>query len=311
ALAALAVGVLFVFSKNTAPFVLLLLLTLHPLLRAWGRLPQGPRWVTPSLAVVALGALAFTRLFDTSIHTNLANNVMGRMLTDPAAVERLLTRDGMPPGDYVQACAGGHVITPCFDGGTLHDWHPEELNYRLRPDRWGFTRWVATRGGGAYARFLVLDRPGATWREVWSALDTGLRDGTVTFMTAYLSFRPEAPERSNLERLAARHEAWRVGPLGVDPAKAFTEAIARVGLGTPLGMGLWVLAGLLVLRWRPSATLALGIAQTVTGVGLFALAYVGDAIEVERHVFPALYLLALGIGVLGVGLVGALSARKS
>lgn len=308
--ATLGVGLLFAFSKNTAPFLLLLLLLLRALLSAWGRL-RVPSWhVHAVLAVAALSAVGFIRAFDTSIHTNLANNVLGRMLTDPATVQRLLTRDGLPPGDYVTACAGGHVLTPCFEGGTLHDWHPEELNYRLRQDRWGFARWVATRGGGAYARFLLWDRPGETWREIWSALDTSLERGTVAFTTEHLGLRPEPPDRSNLERLAAASPARSVGFLGFDPAMLLGRALRRLGLGSPLGVTLLVLAGLALLRWRPSPLLALGVAQTVGAVGLFALAYVGDALEVERHIFPALYLLCLGAPVLlaslGATVTGAL-----
>lgn len=307
--ATLGVGLLFIFSKNTAPFLLLLLLLLRVLLSAWGRLRM-PSWrVYAVLTVAAVAAVGLLRAFDTSVHTNLANNVLGRMLTDPTTVQRLLTRDGLPPGDYVTACAGGVVLTPCFDGETLHDWHPEELNYRLRQDRWGFARWVATRGGGAYARYLLWDRPGETWREVWGALDTSLAHGSVAFTTGHLGLRPEPPDRSNLERLAAAHPARRVGFLGFDPAVLLGRALRSLGLGSPLGVSLLVLAGVALLRWRPSPLLALGVAQTVGAVGLFALAYVGDAMEVERHTFPALYLLCLGIPVLlaslGATLMGA------
>jgi hypothetical protein len=162
----LGVGLLFLFSKNTAPFVVLFLLAGHGLFSRWG-LPARARREHAALAVAAVTALVLLRGFDSSVHTNLANNVLSRMLVDEASVRRLLTRDGMPPGDYVTACRGGTVLTPCFEGQHLHD--PEYLLYRLRQDRWGFAKWVAERGAGAYARYLLWDRPAATWREVWGA----------------------------------------------------------------------------------------------------------------------------------------------
>jgi hypothetical protein len=300
-LAMLGVGLLFLFSKNTAPFVVLFLLAGHGLLSRWG-LPTHAGRERAALAVAAVAALVLLRGFDTSVHTNLANNILGRMLVDEAAVERLLARDGMPPGDYVTACRGGNVLTPCFEGQQIHDWHPEHLNYRLRQDRWGFAKWVAERGGGAYARYLIWDRPAATWSEVWGALDASLADGTVAFMTGYLDLYPASPARSNLQRLAGENAARRVGFLGFDPAALLTRALGAMGMGTPVGLGLWLLAALALFHWRPSPLLGLGITLTLGAVALFALAYVGDAIEVQRHVYPALLALLLGAMVLLAGI---------
>lgn len=290
----LGVGVLFLFSKNTAPFFVLFLLAGHGLLRRWGGpRAQGGRG-RAALAVGAVAVLVLMRGFDTSVHTNLANNILGRMLVDEAAVQRLLSRHGMPPGDYVTACRGGHVLTPCFDGEVLHDWHPEHLHYRLKQDRWGFAKWVAERGAGAYARYLLWERPADTWREVWSALEASLADGTVAFMTGYLDELPAPPDRSNLRRLAGEDEARRVGFLGFDPAALTVRALGRVGLGSPVRWGVLLLMALALFRWRPSPLLGLGITLTVSAVALFALAWLGDAMEIARHVFPALLVLGLG-----------------
>jgi hypothetical protein len=289
-LATLGVGLLFLFSKNTAPFMVLFLLAGHGLLSRRG-LPTGAGRERAALAVAALVLL---RGFDTSVHTNLVNNILGRMLVDEAAVERLLARDGMPPGDYITACRGGNVLTPCFEGQHLHEVHPEYLNYRLRQDRWGFAKWVAERGAGAYARYLLWDRPAATWREVWGALDASLADGTVAFMSEYLDLYPAPPARSNLQRFAGEDAARRVGFLGYDPAALLTRALGWMGMGSPVGLGPWLLVALALFRWRPSPQLGLGITLTVSAVAWFALAYVGDAIEIHRHVYPSLLALLLG-----------------
>jgi hypothetical protein len=301
--AMLVVGLLFLFSKNTAPFLVLCLLGGHWLLSRWGLPVQAGRG-RAVLAVSAVAAIVLLRGFDTSVHTNLANNILGRVLVDEASVERLLTRDGMPPGDYVTACRGGDVLTPCFDGETLHDWHPEYLLYRLKQDHWGFAKWVAERGAGAYARYLLWDRPVDTWREVWGALDASLQDETMIFTSEYLDLFPERPARSNLQRLAGDDPARRVGFFGYDPVAILARALGRMGLGSPVGLGLFLLGALALFRWRPSPLLGLGITLTTSSAALFAMAYLGDAMEIARHVYPALLALTLG----GMLLLAGMSA---
>ncbi len=299
--AMLVVGLLFLFSKNTAPFLVLCLLGGHWLLSRWG-LPAQAGKARAVLAMTAVAAIVLLRGFDTSVHTNLANNILGRVLVDEAAVQRLLTRDGMPPGDYVTACRGGHVLTPCFDGDNLHDWHPEYLLYRLKQDRWGFAKWVAERGAGAYARYLLWDRPAGTWREVWGSLGASLQDGTMHFASEYLDLFPQRPDRSNLQRLAGDDPARRVGFFGYDPAALLGRALGWMGLGSPVGLGLFLLVALALFRWRPSPLLGLGIILTVSSTALFAMAYLGDAMEVARHVYPALLVLTFGGTLLLAGM---------
>jgi hypothetical protein len=137
---------------------------------------------------------------------------------------------------------------------------------------------------------------------VWGALDASLADGTVAFMTGYLDLYPASPARSNLQRLAGENAARREGFLGFDPAALLTRALGAMGMGTPVGLGLWLLAALALFHWRPSPLLGLGITLTLGAVALFALAYVGDAIEVQRHVYPALLAFLLGAMVLLAGI---------
>lgn len=308
--ATLAVGLLFLFSKNTAPFMVLFLLAGHEVLSRRG-LPRRAGAVRVSLALAAVAALVLLRGLDTSVHTNVANNVLGRMLVDEGAVKRLLERDGMPPGDYVTTCRGKDVLTPCFDGLSIHTWHPEYLLYRLKQDKWGFSKWAAERGARAYARYLLWDRPAETWREVWSALDASLSNGTVAFMTGYLDVYPAPPGRSNLQRFAGDDARRRVGFFGHDPAERLGRALGWMGLGTPVGLGIVLAAALALFARRPSPLLGLGVTLTASAVALFAVAYLGDTLEIARHVYPSLLALLLGESVLIAGVLSsAWESRK-
>jgi hypothetical protein len=307
-LAVLSTGVLFVFSRNVAPHTLLVLLAV----RAVAVRPRPDRWRWLAYAVltaVALGSIAVTARFDTSLRANLVSNIYHRVLPRPDVTERFHGAYGMPDGPYVEACRKMAAIHPCLGRPILYV-NPESQAYDLLEDRQGFVRWIKEEGRRAYLLHLLRDDPGWTYETFRQQYRRRFEGNNIRHTLRYLGRKRPGVERNNRAVIVESGAGRDMGFLGFDSLALLRDALARVGLGRPHSLFLYIVFGLALCRVLPfTSHLALGTAMLAAGAVQFFLSYFGDAVEIARHVFPSLILLVVG-GVVSFASLAEILVRE-
>ena len=315
-------GLLFLLAKNVAPYLVLVYLALHAVLRPRFRAPW-PEWAAAALlAAAAVGRIAVTLRYDTSVELNTAHAIFRQVFTDDARTRRFHERYGMPLGRHVRTFRGRDVNAGSHDGGRIYYADYETMNYRLAArDRSGFVTWVREKGRDSYLRYLFLDDPLWTWCEFVRSFDAAARPGffarsvAAPFeMNSQLTLNilqvVESPSvkwfllrlvrvtgQRNFDRaafvehgtiLAAGRPGRETGFFGFEPLDVVCRAARWIGFGRVWGSLLWVVAGLLLWRRdRANDRLALGAAGVLASFIHFFLGYFGDGTS-ARHYMPAL-----------------------
>jgi len=298
-------GFAFIFSRNLAPYALLVLLAVRLVgVRSW---PDRRRAVVyAGLALTALASLAITVRSDTSLTVNLVNNVYQRILTDPEATARFQSRDGMPEGPYVEACRDRYVLDWCL-GRPILFVNQRTRNYDLMEDEQGFVRWLKSRGRRAYTAYLLWDDPlrtHETLRRDYAELMSG---DAIRFVIRYLGKERTSNVPNNRVTIEGTGPGRDVGFLGFDSLALLRDALLPLGLARLHSMLLFVALGLVLSRLL-GAPSQLPLATGMLGAGLvcFFLSDFGDAVEIDRHVFPSLVLLVVGTLIFWLSLLAVL-----
>lgn len=244
AAASLAVGIPFVFSKNVSPFLAVGLVILHLLMerivvRRRGR--RGAWAVYTVLAALSVGAVVASQRYDESLDMNTFNNLCQRILTSPDTTKLFHDKYGLPEGAYA-AQLRGRNSNSSLDGKPLYSVSTETMNFVMTTDRYGVMEWVRTKGRRAYLRYLLLDRPAATWREFRRGFAVEARSRSLAYLRGALDLRltdggrtvfpDQVPSRMrNSDVLATLQSGGATRPLGSDPPDSFQRALRRIGLG--------------------------------------------------------------------------------
>jgi hypothetical protein len=282
-------SLLLIFSKNVAPYFLVLLLCVW-LITSRKQL-AGKDWgLVGTLTVIALGQVMVTNLFDTSININVLNNLYRRIFGNETAVQIFHTKYQMPVGDFVNNCKGEWVGVPCL-GFDVVFVNKETLNYDLHTDPDGLVPWIKNKGQNTYLRYLLFDGLPNSIDEFNRSFRFYSAGDTIRFMNGYLG----AP---NIEIL--RKAGTEIGFLMIDPLTLLYNLLLRIGFGRVEIVIFYLLLGLFILyKFQPPGYFSLAIMALAGALGLFFLTLFGDAMEVLRHVFPS-YLLILFGGLLYV-----------
>jgi hypothetical protein len=300
----LVLGAAYILSKNVAPYVYILfvLVWLVTLIKSVKSVYVIPHTVLLALALVRI---VTTRMYDTSIHVNLVNNVYKQVFVDQEITAHFYKRYGMPVGPFVQQCKGKWVEDPCF-GYDISRVDPETRNYVLVRDEYGFTEWIVLEGQRSYLRFLFAENGIRTWTH-YRDMIRWVSPQSARFMIDYLGAAIPQNVPNNLAQIRQRSPGRDRGFLGFDPLASLYALLLWFGFGLPelvlcyaaLGMGL--LLGVSYSRY-----LSLGVSALVSSLGMYFVTIYGDAAEVVRHTFPAWILLLVGgifywIGLFDVG----------
>ncbi|MBS0658245.1 MAG: hypothetical protein JSR82_08370 [Verrucomicrobia bacterium] len=282
----------FILSKNVAPLLLPALLGCR-----WWILGAGGRTgltVAGISLTLAAGSAVVTQRCDTSLHINVVNNLFARVFPDPAAVQILRERDGLPPGPYIEKCAGGNALTP-VDHLAVLIIEQKTRNYTLRDDSFGFAAWVRSHGGKAYRRYLLQDDPLRTLRQFRDGLRKSAQDKSIRNLSlTMLEFNRTEDPISNRARVEALLGHDADGLLGFDPLAAALRVAGWLGWHRLEILTLAALVSLWAARRDPrNGPLVVGATLLALVPPLFFLSFFGDGMEFERHVLPALVLLAL------------------
>lgn len=302
----LAAGVPFVFSRNTAPYFVLVQLGLFLLLGGW-RAPRRALRPVAVLAVLAFAAIGLMWRFDSSLHLNVVNSVYQHVFPDPAVTEHFRVRAGMPVGPFVERCRGQDVMSPCLDGRPVFRVRDESRSYELTDDSHGFLDWVRRRGRQAWTRYLLWD--GIPWtlgrfEEGFRTLYSG--EPFRFFGAFYLSYRPRPSDPDNHAVLVRLRPGGSGGFLGVEPLEVTRGIGARLGLTRLHLVALYLLLGVVLTLAVPDGRfLRAGVTAMAGGLVLVFLGYFGDPMELHRHVIPGLLLFALGTASYAAGLAEA------
>ncbi|MCB1045498.1 MAG: hypothetical protein KDC35_21335 [Acidobacteria bacterium] len=299
-----SVGLAFVLSKNTAPYVawgLCAVLIGAHLIRKSTRVDSeevAPRTGVPPwrhvlcMGIAATAVALYTQKFDTSLQLNLANNVFARILPDHDDRLTFIDRYGMPDGDYIQRVSGKLIHTPMDGANPNYRINPRSWNYELNSDPYGFKIWLTSVGQSALYRHWFVDKPLETLEEICEAYGSMSQGSTITFFSEEIS--GYMPHRVGyVDAWSKQHPHQRAGFFGFDPISTWWHALTSIGLGRIAGIVWIALACLgLYLITQHIAWLSC-FAQLCAGVCLFALNYLGDPMELHRHVAPALILIAV------------------
>ncbi len=269
-------GVVFIFSRNVAPFVAIAEIVLFLLL---ARRIKYARAALPALSVLVLAsALAIYNVHccDTTKQINAADNILSRILPYPEKVALFVTKYHMPTGPFLTTCVGydANVNSPCFDHQIIYTGDYVTRQYRVTDDEYGFSDWIRDYGPGAWVSYLFVDAPAETW--------TSFREG--------------------LEKHAHRFAA-----LDKTPGGLIFHALDRLltllrGLVLEIDLVyIAVLAALALAAQRPG----LIVGTALIGVGLLGsfLGYFGDSEEIDRYLHPPLLAFYIGHLIVLVELV--------
>lgn len=297
-----AISVLFLFSKNIAPYYFILLVLMwfvtsarhvSPKHEPLKQLYMKRHVVVYSLLVlIAVGRIQITNLYDTSIDINVLNNAYRKIFVDPEAVSVFHDKYDMPSGPFVDACMGAWVGEPCL-GYNVVVVNFESRNYELAEDESGFIEWVKNTGQAAYLNYLLFYDPIGTVKSYSQAFQKYASRNTIQFMIEYLGEELPTNQPNNLAKM--RELGKEIGFLGFDSFSIIHNFLLLFGFKHTWMVCLYALIGWLALFRFPSIEyFPLAISLLCCSLGLFFLTYFGDGMEVKRHVFPTFVVLALG-----------------
>jgi hypothetical protein len=285
-LLAFVVGVIFILSRNVAPYIALVSVIAYAVLY-WNR---GVRPVLFSLllplVIVSLIAANFTREQDTSVQMNAANNVLARVSNNPDRLEKFISDYAMPPGAYIEACRNYQTpnsTVSCFDHMALATSNQSTYSYNLVLDPWGFSEWVAKYGIDSWQHDILIGQPMTTITEFADAFQQGFET-------------PFGGSGSNLLPFDA-HAGIRYGS-------------SAIGVDTLLGVCiLFIAIGLAFLSFTTPLLFAGASILAAGSVANIFVSYYGDAMEVGRHTYPGYATLSIALGLLIVGIGFAITSR--
>ena len=185
----LAIGILTIFSKNTAPAIVLAEIAAYGAVRAVREdcsrgVAVKALFPYAALALCAFSSMAVSQRWDTSVELNAANDVFRRVLPDPIAVLHFHARHDMPESPAIDELRGQYA-TSKLGGRAIFRINHATRNYELVPGDDPFLRWVAEDGFGHYVRHILFHEPMSTCTTLNRALTDLYAADTVTLLSRY------------------------------------------------------------------------------------------------------------------------------
>lgn len=283
AAAILAIGTLFIFSRNVGPYVVIAQLLIYAVSHRRALRRIGELVIISVLLFLCAIALWVAGCCDTTKEINVADNLYSRVFHDPERVDYFHENYDMPVGPFVQVCTKGHsnVNTPCFDHESIYTGDPYTRQYRLTQDRYGFADWVRERGMQSWQHYLLFGNPLWTLQVYRKAYDYYASD---TFADSELPY--------DLFPILATVFGW-------------------LGMLSFSGIIIYLLAGAFVyFRWGRDRVLGLGLAYIISALVALFIGFFGDSEELDRYTYPAMLCLYWGLVVYMLGMSHVVSSGK-
>lgn len=261
-------GILFIFSRNAAPYIVLVQLALYVLLRF--RDLGGPRMVAAILILLAasLTSLGIIRCCDTTKEINAVDNIYTHVFPYPEKVTYFRERYGMPVGPFLETCVKGtsSVNDPCIEHVAIYTGDSITRQYRVTQDDYGFSDWIRQKGMRSWQHYVLFANTAETLR---------------TFIDAYGNY--------------ARHMFWQNEN---NPLKTFVflgRFYDALGVFNTTALLLYVGLGFVVYFYLGKDTiLETGLILILLSLPIFFIGLFGDAEETFRYTYPAVICLYLG-----------------
>ena len=278
-----AAAVVFIFSRNVAPYVALVSVVTWYLLSLRERPLLSLLAMVLPVIIVAGASANFTRHHDTSLQMNTANNMIRRVANDDQRLAYFRARYLLPTGPWVDACRNyslPYAATACFDHMELSTSNLSSYNYELRADDQGLSDWMQGVGTGAWQRYILIDRP----LETADIFATGFRQNF------------EQPFSATSGRILP------VNYFDISRAVLIDAGLSNLWL---LAVVLLIVGGYCLLR-PASNTMKLSLVLMVGSLANIFVSYFGDGMEIGRHTYPGYATLGVAQGLFLLALLQAL-----
>lgn len=298
----LVLGILFIFSKNIAPYTMIILLIVHWFTRHEGRTRIMLR-ISVFLSIIALTSIAITTRYDTSTQINTVNNIYKQVLPDEKLTAYFQDTYGMPDGPFIEACRGAWIGAPCFGSRLIRE-SPITRNYELVTDQYGFVTWIQQGGQRAYLKYLLWDAVPSTYHRFQQGIHDMMHDKALIVLNIYLGLNAPMNTPNNLATLTARGPGGEIGFFGFDPFLVIRDLLLVFKFDHLEVIFFFLLTGfILTQRYKDSQYLPLATGMMAAGLVLFFLGFFGDSMEEPRHVFVGLIALEIGGGLYLVSII--------
>ena len=319
-IAVTATGVFFIFSKNVAPYACISLLFFRMVTSKNYEIKR-TLISTTLLLLISTVSILVTMKYDTSIHINVVNIIYREVFPYPEKVSYFNKKYEMPVGSLVEQCKGKWIGEPCsgmhffwVDPKTRNLTLMEELPDILRQSgityqQWvylskvlenskGFIRWVKTRGQRAWLHYLLFVSPERTY-SIFKQKFLFIAEGrAIRFMTEYLGKEIPTNNPNNLVSIVGPNPKKEIGFGGFDSLTIILNILLKLGFGYVEMIFLYIIGGIILVHSvNFSSYLSYGTSMLASSLILFFVCYFGDAIEIRRHVFPALIMLVFSGGI--------------
>jgi hypothetical protein len=268
----LFIGIPFIFSRNPAPYIVLVQLLL------FGFFTFPRKFHHSSLASLAI--LSFFSLFalwqiqccDTTKEINVADNLFSRIFPYPEKVEFFKLHYGMPDGPFIAVCqkSGSNVNHPCLDHEVFYTGDSATRQYRLTNDEYGLADWIRKDGMHAWTNFILF------------------QDTRQTIEIYIKSYQTLSKKLFNNKLHVLKYDVF---PL-------LAGLFNKMGFFNFIGILIYLFVGIATYFFAGrDKTLKLGLAYILSTFPAFFIGLFGDSEEIRRYTYPAILSLYLGITI--------------
>ncbi|GMR06665.1 MAG: hypothetical protein BMS9Abin25_1282 [Gammaproteobacteria bacterium] len=266
----LLTGIPFIFSRNPAPYIILVQLILFSFFafpRTFRRTSLASLVILSALSLFALWQIQY---YDTTKEINVADNLFSRIFPYPEKVEFFKLNYGMPDGPFIELCqkSGSNVNDPCLDHEAFYTGDSLTRQYRLTNDEYGLADWIRKDGMHAWTNFILFQ-------------DT--RDTVETFTDSYQRLS------QNMFNNKRHINQYDVFPL-------LANLFSKMGFFNFTGIVIYLFIGMFTYFFAGrDETLKLGLAYMLSSFPAFFIGLFGDSEEITRYTYPAILSLYIGI----------------
>lgn len=155
--------VLFIFSRNPAPYIAIFTCTGVFLVRLIFR--QKTIFLTVATIFLSIIAIISTSAFDTTTELNVTQNILKKVFPDKEKTRFFHEKYDMPVGPFVDICKGGTVNSLCFNYQRIQSGSTYTRTYKVTFDSFGFADWVREKGMQSWQHYLLVENFGNTMQE--------------------------------------------------------------------------------------------------------------------------------------------------
>jgi hypothetical protein len=271
---AISIIFLFIFSRNTAPYIALVAAIGVFLLKM---IFKKKSYVVTAFAIsLSFMAITTTNIFDTSTQLNAAQNIIIKIFPDDEKTALFHAKYGMPIGPFIKSCRGGAVNSLCFDYQRIQTGSTYTRTYKVTVDNYGFADWIREKGMQSWQHYLLIHDTVNTFK--------GLVSGYAYKFSVLFNTSPE--EFWGVE--------YRTLIIPFDPFTMLNGLFISLNFDNVYALSFFIVASLTGYLVTPMKRQFLfsGV-LLVSGFALFFLGLYGD-IGSERQVYPGILSIYLG-----------------